>query len=461
MKNGNGHAFVQNPVPSFREEHLATVQQAREGLTELMKKAYPEAYKPGFKGRPRLAIPLEALEQGIERILNPETVDFLINEEAAVRPIFEEAGLATVFNRILPAATTGYTGSTPLQVKEVVDAQCVGCMKTNHFNPLAGFIRGVEYDVGEPVILEYLANSGRESVIATDARLAADDGLRLKLTPECKKHGKDNVFQLAVVHELIVVDQHSLPKNGQSENGIRPASAQAVPGSPILEARLKTSFEYLWKLVQLYGGRRPTDQPYIPDTLAARVRVANEPELALSLVRVMMALPQIDWYGAIRPKNFENFDKFMTQQLEGKNGYLGYFKAHILHNSIPERNSLVIVKDGLEEPARVIELLAPFGNGHGTAGSNIISVLFFIDDEYTRMNGTKQQDRIGYQQRREDIRTETSTAGDWMIAQRLRGISLDPSSVAYNGLVTNKRLAEAIARESSKDTHRKEALLAH
>lgn len=461
MKNGNGHVFVQNPVPSISDEHLATVQQVKEGLTELMTWAYPEAYKQGFKGRPKLAIPIEELEQGVERILNTETVNFLIREEAAVRPMFEEIGLGVVFNRALPAATTGYPGSTPVQLKEVVDAQCVDCMNVRRVNPLAGFMRGIEYDVGEPVTLENLASGGWKNVIATDARLATDDRLRLELTPECAKHGKDRVFQLAVVHELIIVDPKTIQKNGQYEKGIRPASAQAVPGSPILEARLKTSFEYLWKLVQFYQDRRPRDQPYIPDTLAARVRVADDSELAVSFVRVMMALPQICWYGAIRPKNFENFGALMAQQLEGKNGYLGYFKAHIRSNSIPENDPLVIVKDGLEEPARVVELLAPFGNGHGPTGSNIISVLFYVNSEYAGMNGTKNQDRIGYRQRKEDIRIETSTAGDWLIAQCLAGISLDPSSVAYNKLVTNKRLAEALARESSKNTHRKEALLVH
>lgn len=444
MGKGKNSLFVPNPVPSISEGHLERVKGIRKELAGLMALAYPDVYQEGPDGqllyqpppsfkikpqRPKLRMPVEELEGRVGVILDGPTVDFLISEEAKVRPQLEQRGLQVVFQSILPALTEGYNGSAMVQYKAVVDAQCVACMKKGRFRPLAGFIRGAEYELGGPVPLENLVSGGWKKAVVTDADLAIDDGLRERLTPGCEEHGKDKVFQLAVVHEVLIVD----------EKGV------VVPGSPILEARLKTSFEYLWKLVKFYEGQREG----VTDSFAARVRVTDDRELALALVRVMMASPQINWYRAIVPQNFDNFNAWMSQQLERADGEAGYFRSHIYQNACQEDKPLVMVRNGVEMPARCIELFRPFGRGHSTQNLNAVDVLFYRDDEYTAMLGTKhdesgsnKQNRMGYQLRREDIRRETSTAGEWVIAQRLAGISLDPSSVAYNRLVAERRASE-------------------
>ncbi len=448
MADNRKHVFALNEVPSTSEDHLAQVRDTRDSLTSIMQQAYPQAYAHGFKKRPALRLPIDQLQAGVEAVLNKEKVDFLISEEAKTRPLFEDMGLRLVFGKILPALMQRYGDSSLMQYKAVVDARCMDCVKEASFGSLSGFIRGVEYDIGEPVRLDDLVNGGWKPIIATDARLATDSKLRLGLTPECEKHGKEAVFQLAVVHELIAFGRYAKQGNGRSRaNGLR-TKAEAAPGSPVLEARLKTSFEYLWKLRGFYVGLKDN----IPDAFAARIRVATDEELAFSLARIMANLPQRNWYGSVIPINFgkDEFDQFMRQNLGEHTSERCYFNAHIASNTVPETKPMVVRSNGREEPAKSIELLVPHGRGVTTLSSNQTSALFYVSDNYSRANGLPHQSRIGYQERRDNQRNETSTAGDWLITGRLAGISLDPPSVAYNSQMADIRLKEAVARETSR-----------
>ena len=438
-----GH-FEQNDVPSIDEEHLARVSSIKESLTELMTSAYPQAYEGGFKGRPALRITIEELEAGIGRVLNQQTVDFLVKGEAQTRPLFEERGLQIVFQPagIVPIVFANYPDSTVLMYKAVVDAQCVGCMRQQHFAPTAGLMYGVEFEVGQQR-LDDLVNGGWRSLVVTDPKLAEEDGLRERLTPTCKIHGKDEVYQLAVVHQIFVA-------NPSARNGKQTSKTEALQGSPVIEARLKTTFEYLWKYAKfLEGQRRGTPPAGIPDAFAARVRVATDKEAALAIVGIPMTAPQIDWYGAIIPQNYENgdFDAWMTAQLEGENGTLKFFKSRIAPNAIPEEKPLVTRRNGVEADARFVEVLRPFGNGLAIVNSNAVDTLVYPTGVYPGINSVPGQDRIGYEARRHERRRDTATAGDWMTAQRLAGISLDPSSVEYNNLIINRRLAETLLRK--------------
>ena len=93
--------FHPNSVPSFDEGHLAKVESLQEGLTNLMRVAYPNAYdaRGNFvsRGRPALAMKPAKLEAGINQILDEETLAFLLGKEAGNRPVFETQGLGIVF----------------------------------------------------------------------------------------------------------------------------------------------------------------------------------------------------------------------------------------------------------------------------------------------------------------------------------------------------------------------------
>lgn len=449
MANNRRPVLVLNEVPSTSEDHLAVARGTRDNLTPIMRQAYPQAYDSRFKKRPALKMPIHELQAGVEAVLDEERVNFLIHEEAKTRPMFEDTGLRLTFERMLPALMQGYKDSTLMHYKAVIDARCMTCVKEANFRSLSGFIRGAEYDVGEPVRLDNLINGDWTPILATDARLATNKQLRLGLTPECEKHGKEDVFQLAVVHELIAFDHYARQGNGKSRTNELRMKAEAVPGSPVLEARLKTSFEYLWKLRGFYSGVRES----ISDAFAVRIRVATDEELAFSVARIMASLPQRDWYGSIIPINFSRneFDQFMRQNLGEHTSERCYYNAHIASNTSPETKPLVVKSKGYEEPARSVELHVPYGRETTTLDSNQTSVLFYVSGEYSRANGLLEQSRIGYQERRENQRSETSTAGDWLTTRQLVGISLDPTSVAYNRQMADIRLKEAVARETSRD----------
>ncbi len=442
MTNGTKRLFSQNDVPSIYVEHLSYLGEVKDNLTELMQHAYPQAYQNGFKGKPDLKIPVAELEAGIERVLNKPTVNFLVGKEAETRPVFEEGGLQITFESIVPIAFGMFTDSTQLTYKVVIDAQCVGCMRLNRFSPTAGMMYGIEFDVGQQR-LDDVVRGGWRKLVVTDPKLAEEGGLKDMLTPACNIHGKDDVYQLAVVHQIFAAKPAVASRK-------RAEKSEALPGSPVIEARLKTTFEYLWKYVKFVEGQRTGMPPAgVPDAFAARVRAATDKEAAMTIVRMLMAAPQMDWHGTIIPQNYDNgdFNDWMALHLNGENGVNSYFRSRIAQNATPEKKPVVTRRNGVEKPARYVEVLRPFGNGLPIADSNAVDTLVYPPNEYAGINGIPSQSRIGYEQRRHDRRKDTATAGDWMIAQRLAGISLDPSSVEYNRLIVNRRLAETLTRK--------------
>ncbi|MBI2549795.1 hypothetical protein HYV83_01275 [Candidatus Woesearchaeota archaeon] len=441
--NGTKRLFSQNDVPSIEDGHIVRVREVKDELTQLMRQAYPQAYRSGFNGKPNLMISIEELEGGIERVLDHPTVSFLVGNEAQTRPVFEDKGLQITFESIVPVVFGGFNGSTQLTYKVVIDAQCVGCMRQNRFAPMAGMMYGTEFEIGQQR-LDDVVQGGWRGLVVTDQMLAEEVGLKDMLTPTCQVHGKDEVSQLAVVHQVFATNPAATSRKGAEKS-------EALPGSPVVEARLKTTFEYLWKYVKFVEGQRTGMPPAgVPDAFAARVRAATEKEAALAIVGILMASPQMDWYGAVIPQNYDNgdFNDLMTTQLAGKNGMRSYFKSRIMPNATPEEKPLVTRRNGVEKPANYTELLRPFGNRRTTADSNAVDTLVYPPN-YADINGIESQSRIGYEERKHRKR-ETATAGDWMIALRLAGISLDPSSVAYNQLIVERRLSQARAREESR-----------
>ncbi len=440
------HTFVPNEVPSVDQQHLDLVRDIKVNLKLLMGAAYPDS-SPDFVGRPELRIPVSELRQGIEKILNDETMAYLAAEEARLRPPYETRGLETAFGTLLPIAMAGFEKER-FQYEAVVDAQCLKCMKDGQ-KPQSGLNFGNRYQVGDPVSLDYFANGGWKDlqVVATDQRLAADGKLRGRLTPECERHGRDHSFQLAVVHRITVVPN----KKSYRQNRV-PGIA---PDSPIFETRPKSSFELLWKMVRYLEGSRDTPGTFIggrdegvPDAFGARIRVPDDASLASRVFQAIKASP-VHWQGSVKPQNFENvYDWLTSKGVTFTNGDATHFKSLLKYAEVPEEHNVYVRNNGGQRRARYVELFFPFGAVKTTLESNCISLLCYTDKEYTDLQGTvtddvgnNLQNRLGYHIRRLGKREE-STLGEWLIASRLAEVSVDPSNVAYNRKIINLRLGE-------------------
>jgi len=431
--------FQPNEIPSLQQPHLETVRRVKEELSSIIQAAYPEAYQPGFNDRPKPAMLPYELRDSIELILDNRTVSFLEREEAALRPTYESQGLELSFGSLFPIVMTQFPNAK-FQYKVVVDAQCISCMRQGK-KPMAGLIYGVEYQRGDPVDFGYFADGKWKDLelVVTDKRLAADSLLTQELTPACKKHGKESVFQLAVVHKITVAPHKN--SHGNGKNGKAPS---VEPNTPIFETRQKSSFEYLWKLVKFYEGLKEG----VPDAFGARIRTPTERDLALTVLKIVKASPLL-WPGAIKPQNFNDLYGWMESNgVSFSRGQGAHFKRLIERVAAPEYRGLTINQKRQVSPATYVELFVPFGSGNDTLSSNATSVLCYTDPTYTLMNSTNRQSRIGYQQRREENR-ETSTVGEWVIADKLAAISPDESTSAYNRLIIDRRLRESLQRETN------------
>lgn len=431
------HRFVPNEVPAINSQHIETVRDIKTGLKLLMQKAYPDAFTPGFAGRPELEIPSAELQRGIEQILNDEIVDFLAAEEAKLRPIYETRGLETAFGTLLPIAMSKFEGER-FQYEAVVDSQCIKCMKDGR-KPQAGLNFGTRFQIGEPVTLDYFANGDWKDgkIVATDERLATEGRLRSMLTPECERHGNESSYQLALVHRITVVPT----KRSHRQTRL----PDIAPDSPIFETRPKSSFELLWKMVRYYEGLKDEG---VPDAFGARIRMPDEKSLASMVLQAIKASP-LHWPGSIKPQNFENvYDWLTSNGVTFTNGDAAHFKSLFNHASVPEQHNVYVKSNGSRRKARYIELFVPLGAEKTALESNCISLLLYTDKEYTDLQGTvtdddgnSLQNRLGYHLRRLGKREE-STWGEWLIANRLAGIGVDSSNAAYNRKIINLRLDE-------------------
>ena len=437
------HRLVPNEVPSVSAQHLQTVRDIKADLQTLMQTAYPDAYEPNFEGRPELKIPSADLKKGIEGILNYETVRFLKAEEARLRPPYETLGLETAFGRLLPIAMAGFEDAQ-FQYTAVVDAQCIKCMKDGK-KPQSGLNFGNKYPEGQPVTLDYFVDGGwkEQEIVATDSRLARDDEFRSRLTPSCERHGKDYVFQLAVVHRVTVV-----PPKSKERTYKRSRRLDIAPESPIFETRPKSSFELLWKVVKYLEGLKDDGAP---DAFGARIRMPDEASLRAAILSTIKKSP-LHWSGSIKPQNFDNVSTFYNWLSSGvtfPNGDANHLRALLNYTAEPERHNVFVKTNGHKRMARYMELFFPFGTTGSVLDRNAISILCYTDKEYTDLQGTivdesgqSLQNRLGYHLRRLGKREE-STWGEWLIASRLSGISIDPSNIAYNRMIIGLRLKEA------------------
>lgn len=438
--------FVPNDVPCVDPDHYALVQSLREDISDLARTAYPIAPKLGAKdSRPRLDLSRDTLKAWLYEILNPEVVKTLIKYEREMRPAFEDASLKTAFETLLPIAMGKLPGSTLLQYSVIVNSRCIDGLADAHFTSGAGFMEEHEVQIGKPRSIEDIVRGGWKEIAITDAKILGNEPLRKQLTPTCSEHRYSDVVQLAFVHRFAPAKPESARQKTKSQD--LPELPQSLP---IFEARLKTTFEYLWKYVQYLQGYKED----IPDAFAALVRTAGDRELAQATIHMLMRSPAI-WNGSIKPQNWtqETFTSYMKEQLKGSNGDWKFYQSRLEPNVIPQTRNLKTKHKGDKRDAQYIEVLIPTGS------SNKLSFLGYTDFEYGKINGNNspehEQNRLGYQRRRENDKRETSTLLDWLIAKRLADLSLDPQSVAYNNLMVHARLADVLGLVTPKAIVRK------